>query len=219
VAGAFCCPRIQPSSEANLINDRDDPLGFKWPGRFPYHSFHLVRRLIIRGSILPRPTHPVWRDALLLLLSLIRSVTFRFSSLECVYVLYFTLVKSKLECTSVVWNAITSTDDKKLEHFQRKFPSACFYRFPPCILNSCTFAWEKLSLPSYGKEDITLIYFFRSIVALNPAFPFRKMLAFVFLPAILGTSHCLVFAPLINTVLLLGASMLPMRWAKIPTYL
>jgi hypothetical protein len=41
----------------------------------------------------------------------------------------------------------------------------------------------------------------------------------VFLPAILGTSHCLVFVPLINTVLLLGAPVLPMRWVKISTYL
>jgi hypothetical protein len=36
---------------------------------------------------------------------------------------------------------------------------------------------------------------------------------------ILGTSHCLVFVPLINTVLLLGAPMLPMWWVKISTYL
>jgi hypothetical protein len=35
-----------------------------------------------------------------------------------------------------------------------------------------------------------------------------KMLAFVFLPVILETSSCLVFAPLINTVLL-GAPMMP----------
>jgi hypothetical protein len=32
-------------------------------------------------------------------------------------------------------------------------------------------------------------------------------------------SHCLVFVPLINTVLLLGAPMLPTRWVKISTYL
>jgi hypothetical protein len=39
-----------------------------------------------------------------------------------------------------------------------------------------------------------------SIVTLNPALPFRKMLAFLFLPGILGTSHCFVFVPVINTV-------------------
>jgi hypothetical protein len=55
-------------------------------------------------------------------------------------------------------------------------------------------------------------------VALNPALPFWKMLPFVFLPTILGTSNCLVFVPLINTVLL-DAPMLPTRWVKISTYL
>jgi hypothetical protein len=59
---------------------------------------------------------------------------------------------------------------------------------------------------------------FRSIVALNLALPSWKMLPFVSLQAVLGTSHCLVFV-LINTVLLLGAPMLPTRWAKISTYL
>jgi hypothetical protein len=47
---------------------------------------------------------------------------------------------------------------------------------------------------------------------------FWKMLAFVFLPAILGTSHCLVFVPLINIVVLLGAPMLPTQWVKLSTY-
>jgi hypothetical protein len=56
-------------------------------------------------------------------------------------------------------------------------------------------------------------------VVLNPALPFWKMLASVFLPAILGTSHCLVFVPLINTVLLLGAPMLPTQWVKMSTHL
>jgi hypothetical protein len=53
----------------------------------------------------------------------------------------------------------------------------------------------------------------------NPALPFWKMLASVFLPAILGTSHCLMFVPLINIVLLLGAPMLPTRWVKLSTHL
>jgi hypothetical protein len=46
---------------------------------------------------------------------------------------------------------------------------------------------------------------FRSIVVLNPALPYWKMLAFMFLPAVFGTSICLVFVPQINTVLLVGA--------------
>jgi hypothetical protein len=36
------------------------------------------------------------------LLGLIRSITYSFSSLECLYVLYFTIVRSKLEYASVV---------------------------------------------------------------------------------------------------------------------
>jgi hypothetical protein len=49
--------------------------------------------------------------------------------------------------------------------------------------------------------------------------PFKKMLAFVFLPAISGNSHCSVLVPLTNTVLLLGAPTLPTWWVKISTYL
>jgi hypothetical protein len=65
------------------------------------------------------------------LLRLIRSITFMFSSLDCLYVLYFTLVRSKLEYTSVVWNFITSADANNLERIQQKFASVCFYRFSP----------------------------------------------------------------------------------------
>jgi hypothetical protein len=39
------------------------------------------------------------------LLGLIRSITYSFSSLESLYVLYFTLVMSKLEYASVVWDS------------------------------------------------------------------------------------------------------------------
>jgi hypothetical protein len=46
-----------------------------------------------------------------------------------------------------------------------------------------------------------------------------KMLVFVSLLAMLGTSQHLVFVPLTNTVLLLGAPMQPTWWVKILTYL
>jgi hypothetical protein len=45
------------------------------------------------------------------------------------------------------------------------------------------------------------------------------MLAIVFLPAISGDSRCSELVPLTNTVLLLGAPMLPTLWVKISTYL
>jgi hypothetical protein len=53
------------------MNDKDAPLVYEWSGRLSRHSFHLVRRLIMRGTKLSRPTHPVWRDVLLLLLLLL----------------------------------------------------------------------------------------------------------------------------------------------------
>jgi hypothetical protein len=56
-------------------------------------------------------------------------------------------------------------------------------------------------------------------MASNPALTSWKMLVFVSLLAMLGTSQSLAFVPLTNTVLLLGAPMQPKRWLKILTYL
>ncbi|PNF27531.1 hypothetical protein B7P43_G02896 [Cryptotermes secundus] len=86
------------------------------------------------------------------ILGLIRSIIYRFSSLECLYVLYFTLVRCKLEYASVVWNSITSTDANKLERIQQKFASVCFYRFFPHISYTYAYALEKLSLQSLHKR-------------------------------------------------------------------
>jgi hypothetical protein len=49
---------------------------------------------------------------------------------------------------------------------------------------------------------MTLMHFslFKSIVEINRALPFWKMLAYVFLLAILGTIHCSGFVRLISTV-------------------
>jgi hypothetical protein len=45
------------------------------------------------------------------------------------YVLYFTLVRSKPEYASLAWNSITSTDANKLERVQQKFAALCYNSF------------------------------------------------------------------------------------------
>ncbi|PNF27925.1 hypothetical protein B7P43_G03400 [Cryptotermes secundus] len=102
------------------------------------------------------------------LLGLIRSITYRFSSMESLYILYFTLVRSKLEYASVVWNSITSTNANKLERIQQKFASICFYRFSPHISYYYAYALEKLSLQYLHKrrhhlDALFLVQVFRGL--------------------------------------------------------
>jgi hypothetical protein len=80
------------------------------------------------------------------LLGLVRNITFNFSSLECMLTLHITLVRSKLEYASVVWNSITSTDANKLERIQHRFAALCFYRFFPGAHYCYSLALEELKL-------------------------------------------------------------------------
>jgi len=60
--------------------------------------------------------------------------------------LCFTIVRSKLECVSPVWNNITATDANKLGRIQRKFAALYFNRFFPHIPYYYACALELLKL-------------------------------------------------------------------------
>jgi hypothetical protein len=80
------------------------------------------------------------------LLGLVRSITFNFSSLECMIRLHILLVRSGPEYASVVWNSIMSTNSNKLERVHQRFAALCFSRFFPEVHYCYSLALEELKL-------------------------------------------------------------------------
>jgi hypothetical protein len=62
-------------------------------------------------------------------LRLINFITYNFSPLDSLVVLYVALIRSKIVYASVVWNNLTSTDYNRIENIERKFAKLCYYRF------------------------------------------------------------------------------------------
>ena len=63
---------------------------------------------------------------------LICTITYSFSNLDSLLTLHLTLVRTKLEYASTIWNSVTSTNAEKLEHIQWKFLAVRQYRFFTC---------------------------------------------------------------------------------------
>jgi hypothetical protein len=61
------------------------------------------------------------------ILGLVRFITYNFSSLDSLVVLYIALIRSKPEYASIVWNKLTSTDSNKIENIQTKSENLCYY--------------------------------------------------------------------------------------------
>jgi hypothetical protein len=61
----------------------------------------------------------------------VRVLTFFFSHVDSLLLIYFTLARYKLECAVPVWCNTTATDTNKLEHVQRRFAVYASLASPP----------------------------------------------------------------------------------------
>jgi hypothetical protein len=126
------------------------------------------------------------------LLCLVRSITFNFSSLECMLRLYITLVRTKLGYASVVWTSITSTDANKLECIQQRFAALCFNPFSPQVHYCYSLALEELKLHNLRmrKHRLDTLFLIQSPLVLNSVLLFWKLMVFEFLLGISETLLC-----------------------------
>jgi hypothetical protein len=114
-------------------------------------------------------------------------------------VLHYSLVRSKLEYTSILWNSVAFIDANTLESIQQKLVSVCLCHFSPKVSYSYTYSAENISLHA----DTIWAHFssFRFIVASNIALLCSHMLVCVSPPAMLETFPFSVFVPQLNILL------------------
>lgn len=62
-------------------------------------------------------------------LGVISRITREFPSSACIFILYFSLIRSKLEFSSVVWNCIGNANQAKIENVQRRFFRIVYDRY------------------------------------------------------------------------------------------
>lgn len=80
------------------------------------------------------------------MLGLVCTLTYSFSAIDCLLLLYYTLITPKLEYASTVWNNILITDAKKLNCIQQEFAAPCFCHLFPITPYNYTSAIELLNL-------------------------------------------------------------------------
>jgi hypothetical protein len=87
-------------------------------------------------------------------------------------ILFLTLVRSKLEYASVVWDYITFTDANKLEHIQQKFAALCFNPFFLYVLYSYAPERLKWGILSKRRHHLTVAFLFNTHLDSKLCLPF-----------------------------------------------
>jgi hypothetical protein len=82
---------------------------------------------------------------------------------------YCTLIRSKLECASVVWNSITSSDTNKLESIYEKIYALCFTCYFPHVHYSYVYALGQFKLHTLwkGKYHLDALVLFQVYLGFN----------------------------------------------------